>query len=200
MTSRSEPLQSFIDATVAAYDEFVRDLEARRSMLQVFSALDVAAAQRSTAGSRLPVCSHLEQALEVETSHPSLHRLIARFKSIEPLLEWHRRSSFDSTASANFVDGHANAMVIGPGGLEHRRDIWIGASLLAPKVRYPDHNHAPEEVYLVLSEGEFRQGDGPWFSPGIGGSLYNEPHIKHAMRSGDTPLFALWMLRPSSSE
>ena len=47
----------------------------------------------------------------------------------------------------------------------------------------------------MLSEGEFRQGDGDWFAPGIGGSFYNVPGIRHAMRSGDTPLFALWALR-----
>jgi hypothetical protein len=29
----------------------------------------------------------------------------------------------------------------------------------------------------------------------IGGSLYNQPGIKHALRSLGTPLFALWALR-----
>jgi hypothetical protein len=66
---------------------------------------------------------------------------------------------------------------------------------MAPKVRYPDHQHEPEEVYLVLSEGDFRQGEGAWFSPGIGGSFYNPPKIKHAMRSVARPLFAFWALR-----
>lgn len=41
----------------------------------------------------------------------------------------------------------------------------FGASLLAPNVRYPDHDHAPEEAYLVMTEGEFRWDDGGWFSP-----------------------------------
>ncbi|MGO7874181.1 dimethylsulfonioproprionate lyase family protein, partial [Rhizobium leguminosarum] len=54
--------------------------------------------------------------------------------------------------------------------------------------------HAPEDVYLVLSEGEFQQGEGDCFSPGIGGSFYNVPDIKHAMGSLDTPLFAFWAL------
>jgi len=198
MAHRSDGLQLFVDATVAACDQFVQDPEARRSILQVFSALKAPGAQRSGAGVRLPVCSYLGQALDVKTPHLSLRRLGAQFRSIEPLLEWRRRVSFDGSASDNFVDGHANAMIIGPGGLEDRRDIWIGVSLMAPNVRYPDHNHEPEEVYLVLSEGEFRQGDGPWFSPGIGGSFYNEPQIKHAMRSVNTPLFALWILRACS--
>jgi hypothetical protein len=75
-------------------------------------------------------------------------------------------------------------------------DVWIGATLMAPNVRYPDHAHPPEESYLVLSEGEFQSGQGNWFSPGIGGSFYNSPGIKHAMRSGKKPLFAFWALLP----
>jgi hypothetical protein len=86
-------------------------------------------------------------------------------------------------------------MILGPNGLEERGDIWLGVTLMAPNVRYPNHVHAPEEVYLVLSKGEFRQDDGAWFSPGIGGSFYNAPSIRHAMRSVETPLLALWALQ-----
>ena len=85
-------------------------------------------------------------------------------------------------------------MIVGPGGLERRTDAWLGVSLLAPDVRYPDHRHPPEETYLVMSDGEFSQRGGPWFRPGIGGSFYNEPGITHAMRSFDDPLFAFWAL------
>ncbi|MCA1444238.1 dimethylsulfoniopropionate lyase [Ensifer sp. IC4062] len=194
MTGRSEALQSFVDAAFAAFDQFARATESLRSIRQIFSALEVPGAERPGPGSRLPVCAHLEAALSFETEHDSLRRLFDRFRAIEPLLEWRRRSNNDGSESENFVDGHANAMIIGPGGIEDRRDLWIGVTLMAPNVRYPDHDHAPEEVYLVLSEGEFRQGEGGWFSPGIGGSFYNPPGIKHAMRSVDTPLFAFWAL------
>ena len=130
--------------------------------------------------------------------NPDLDALIDSFRAIEPALEWQRRASYDESASANFPDGHANAMILGPTGLETRADVWLGASLLAPSVRYTDHAHAPEETYLVLSKGEFRQGEGDWFAPGIGGSFYNPPWITHAMRSGETPLFAFWALLPDA--
>ena len=83
---------------------------------------------------------------------------------------------------------------IGPGGVEERRDVMIGASLLAPNVRYPDHNHAPEEIYLVLTPGRFQHGNSGWFTPGVGGTLHNVPSIKHAMASEDTPFLAMWCL------
>ncbi|NNU69600.1 transcriptional regulator [Rhizobium sp. WYCCWR 11152] len=194
MSLRKESLQIFLDATFAAFDQFAKAPEARRSIRQMFAALERPGAARAGPGSRLPVCAQLDVALSFDTSYPSLTRLIEGFKGIEPMLEWHRRTKYDHTASDNFVDGHANAMIIGPGGLEERSDLWIGVTLMAPRVRYPDHVHAPEEVYLVLSEGEFQQGEGNWFSPGIGGSFYNVPEIKHAMRSLDTPLFAFWAL------
>ena len=194
MSLRNESLQIFLDAAFVAFDQFAKAPEARRSVRQMFAALERPGAARAGEGSRLPVCAQLDVALSIDTSYPSLTQLIEGFKGIEPMLEWRRRTKYDHTASDNFVDGHANAMIIGPGGLEERSDPWIGVTLMAPQVRYPDHDHAPEEVYLVLSEGEFQQGEGDWFSPGIGGSFYNVPDIKHAMRSLDTPLFAFWAL------
>jgi hypothetical protein len=198
MTERSESLQLFVDAAFVAFDQFAKASDARRSMLQIFAALERPGAERRGPGNRLPVCDHLDMTLSIKTSYPSLQHLIERFKEIEPQLTWRRRAKYDETASNNFVDGHANAMIIGPGGLEARTDLWLGVTLMAPHVRYPDHDHEPEEVYLVLSEGEFRQGEGDWFSPGVGGSFYNIPEIKHAMRSTDKPLFAFWALLPDT--
>ena len=191
---RDAALQSFIDAALGAFVEVAPGPEARASLQRIAVALATPAPKQDRPGSRLPVCAQLDTALAVETPRPSLDRVIHAFRAIEPELEWGRRASYDQTASANFIDGHANAMIFGPGGLENRRDVWFGASLLAPRVRYTDHSHAPEETYLVLSDGAFRQGDGDWFTPGVGGSLYNTPYITHAMRSADTPLFAFWAL------
>jgi len=87
-----------------------------------------------------------------------------------------------------------HCLIVGPSGFEDRADLALGVSRLAPPVRYPDHDHPPEETYLVVTEGEFRQEDGDWFSPGIGGLFYNVPMIKHDMRSGEAPLLAFWGL------
>jgi hypothetical protein len=191
---RDDALQRFTDAALAAYREHAPGPESRASLERIAAAIATPAPRRERPGSRLPVCAHLDAALAVETGDERLRALIETFRAVEPDLEWQRRASFDETASANFPDGHANAMILGPAGLENRNDVWLGVSLMAPSVRYTDHAHAPEETYLVLSEGEFRQGEGGWFAPGIGGSFYNPPRIKHAMRSGATPLFAFWAL------
>ncbi|MBV2143586.1 dimethylsulfoniopropionate lyase [Falsochrobactrum sp. TDYN1] len=194
MTNRDAELQTFVDAAHAAFAKFTNHAESERSIGQIFDVLKQPGEQRAGEGKQLPVCQYLDAAMAVDLQEPSLRRLVESFRAIAPRLDWRRRVDTAGTASGNYVDGHGNAMVLGPGGIEARNDLWIGATLLAPNVRYPDHDHAPEETYLVLSHSEFRQGDDDWFAPGIGGSFYNIPDIKHAMRSLDTPLFAFWAL------
>lgn len=194
MTERDEQLQLFLDATFVAYDRQVRSADGRRSILEIFGMLERPGVARQTTGSRLPACDWLPEALSVKTDQPALLRFLDLFQAIEPRLQWVRRRKYDGTASANFDDGHANAMIVGPGGIEERKDVWLGVTVMAPNVRYPAHFHAPEETYLVLSDGEFRQGEGDWFEPGVGGTFYNLPNIKHAMRSGERPLLAFWAL------
>lgn len=196
MSERSEELQLFVDAAFVAFDEHVRDPDGRRSISRIFTQLEEPAGRQEGAGSRLPVCdTYLSRAMgQVSATRESLGLLLARFQAIEPRLAWRRREGINDTASDNFPDGHANAMIIGPGGLEVRPDVWIGVTLMAPAVRYPDHDHGPEEVYLVMSDGEFQHGQSGWFVPGVGGTFYNPPRIRHAMRSLDAPLFAFWAL------
>lgn len=193
---RGDALQSFLDAAFAAFDRHATDIRARKSVMQLFTQLETPAVQREAPPKRLPVCErYLSSALNGATSEPSLERVVSCFRDIEPFLEWRWRSSYDNSASDNFLMSHANGMIVGPGGVEDRKDVWLGVTLMAPHVRYPDHDHPPEETYLVMSEGEFRQADNDWFEPGIGGSFFNVPGIRHAMRSGSKPLLALWALR-----
>jgi hypothetical protein len=133
---------------------------------------------------RFPICDLLDEALAPATP---LH---VAFRAIASDLTWYRRPG----GGDRFQQSHANTMLLGPNGLESREDLWIGATLMAPNTDYPIHHHPPEEIYLVLSEGDWwRDGTG-WFTPGVGGTLYNQPDIRHAMRSHGRPLFALWAL------
>ena len=192
---RSDHLQTFLTALHEAMTAHVHDHRAVASIARIFDALTTPGTPNQQTGARLPACQHLAEATKPgHFSDPTLKALNEAFLKLEPSLDWYRRSGDVTNASANFEDNHANAMIIGPGGAERRSDVWIGMSLVAPHVRYPDHDHPPEETYLVLSEGEFMQGRGNWTTPGIGGTLYNPPGILHAMRSGAAPLLALWAL------
>ena len=141
-----------------------------------------------------PARRHLRGALVRARAAPGVSVLAEAFEALEPELRWRRRAGSEAHGRT-FHDGHANADIVGPAGLERRSDVMLGASLVAPDVRYVDHRHPPEEVYIVMSEGEwYREGCG-WHTPGIGGIVYNPPDAVHAMRAGNRALLAFWLLR-----
>jgi hypothetical protein len=195
MPARKPVLQDFLTSVAGAFGASAIGPEAARAVTSIYGALKVPGRGGSPDAKRLPVCRYLDAALATaRAASPSLARVADSFAALEPMLRWGPRLGGGPFASDNWPDGHANATIVGPGGLEHREDLVIGASLMAPQVRYPDHNHSPEEVYLALSPGRFQHGVSDWFEPGIGGTFYNTPNIRHAMASGEAPLLALWYL------
>ena len=193
---RSPDLQLFLTLAEAAIRQGSGvDGRMHAAAERMFAALQVPSDQvvrPSTA--RLPVCRHLPEALEQASRQPGpVGSLAAVFGVIEPQLDWKVRAGAE-TQSEQFLDGHANAVIAGSEGIEIRSDVYIGVSLMAPHIQYPDHHHPPEEIYVVLSEGQWRQTGKPWHEPGIGGLVYNPPDIMHAMRSTGQPLLAFWFL------
>ncbi|MFO1049021.1 MAG: dimethylsulfonioproprionate lyase family protein [Geminicoccaceae bacterium] len=195
MPDRDLLLQQFLTSLAEAFR--VRDVgpQATAAIGRIYAALQSPRPAGAGAPQHLPVCRFLSEAIATaRAGSPPVARLAEAFAALTQLLAWAPRAAGGPFASDNWPEGHANATIVGVRGLEDRDDLFIGASLLAPHVRYPDHRHAPEEVYLVLSPGRFQHGDSGWFEPGVGGTLYNRPNIKHAMASGDAPLLALWCL------
>lgn len=192
---RTRDLQRFLDLTEAAIARRTKPGEAASKAMGAVHTRLADARPRATppAPKALPACSHLPAAIAAAKHGPAdLAELAAAFQALSPAIAWRLRPSDDAT----FTAGHANAWVVGPGddALEPRSDVWVGVSLIAPDITYPDHQHPPEEVYVVLSDGDWRQGGEPWFTPGLGGIVYNPPGIVHAMRARHAPLFAVWCL------
>ena len=146
-------------------------------------------------GGRLPVCEYtIDAALAGLAARPSpLPEMAAALAAVEAGLAWSRRRTA-TPADEPFYSSHANAMIIGPGGIEERSDVQVGVSVMAPHVLYPDHDHPPQEAYVALSGGQWWNAAMDWTEPGPGGIVYNPPGIRHAMRSGAEPLLALWFL------
>ncbi|MEZ5775846.1 MAG: dimethylsulfonioproprionate lyase family protein [Hyphomicrobiaceae bacterium] len=195
MSTRSAALQGFLDALAAALRHRAAPGSAPgRVTDRILAALAAPGDCPPHQGRRLPVCRYFEPA--VETSRAAggpTARLAEALAALEPELVWATRQGAEAHGRA-FLEGHANATIVGSVGIERRDDLWIGVSLMAPGLTYPDHHHPPEEVYSVLSPGDWRQGAGPWHEPGIGGLVHNPPDIVHAMRSGEAPLLATWAL------
>ncbi len=142
--------------------------------------------------------AHLDEALErARSAGGPAATAAAAFKALKPRVGWYARQSAQPTC-ANFAERHALASLIGPadrpGCLEIRDDLRIGISLVAPETPYPDHKHPPEELYLALTDGDWRHERGAWFTPGPGGVVYHAGNVLHGMRARGTPQLAVWCL------
>lgn len=182
-------MQAFLDASTVALRAATSG-EAARAAEAVIARWG-RPGQAGPAPERLPVCDWISPALATPPEQRSA--LAWAFAAIEQQLCWRRRATAN-VSERSFWNGHANAVILGPGGLESRDDLWVGATVMAPGVRYTDHHHAPEEVYLSLTPGEWWNTDMEWTDPGPTGAIYNPPGIAHAMRSGTAPFLALWYL------
>jgi hypothetical protein len=195
MTVRDQTLQHFFDLTESAILLGADSCDgAKPSATRIFSALRNKVGPRSDAKPEsLPVCSVLEDALHIsgkaKAPIPELGTTLAK---LSPGLVWQRRKGAE-LEPPGFFDGHANAYLVGPGGVEIRNDVWIGISLMAPHVRYPNHRHPPEEIYVSLAGGDWKKEQN-WHRPKPGGLIYNEPNVLHAMATDEEPLLAIWCL------
>ena len=194
--ARTQELQTFLDATRDAFATSGATPEALAMADKVFGAADATPGEAAAPEAvEMPACEHLQDALDRargEGGH--VGALADAIAGIAPRLMWASRPNGQND-DATFKARHANAVVVGEGGLEARDDIRIGMSLLAPDTRYPDHRHPPEEIYTVISPGEWKQhADGKFHAPGVGGFVHNVPSIIHGMQSTNVPLLAVWSL------
>jgi quercetin dioxygenase-like cupin family protein len=163
---------------------------------RVFQSMDTIACETASDGEgrELPACEHLPAALEFTKQLDSdLREVAVALEKLAPSIRWRRKAGTEELGPA-FANGHANAYLVGPDGLVRHDHVVIGLSLLAPQIRYPDHQHPPEEFYLVLSEGDWFNEERDWYTPGPGGMVHHRPNIVHAMRSDARPLLAVWCL------
>ncbi|MBC8036801.1 MAG: transcriptional regulator [Rhizobiales bacterium] len=193
--ARDTTLQNFLDLTEEAILLRANAGGGAEPARRVFAALRAEVGQKNDGPPEsLPVCEALDPALGLAARGPSpIPRLGTALKKLAPDLVWRRRKGAEKE-SQNFFDGHANAVVVGPDGLEMRKDVLVGISLMAPHVRYPDHQHPPEEVYVSLAGGAWWKQGHDWHQPEPGGLVHNEPHVMHAMKTDDDPLLAIWCL------
>jgi len=203
---RDDPLETFLSALATAVDARAPEGAPVASLQRLI--FDRASQPADTPAAALAspppeaeagnvaqfVSRHLDAALDaIGGREDDLSAVGQSFRALAGDLVWARRPT-GADDPPGFRDAHANATIFGADGLEVRDDIRIGASLVAPTITYPAHRHPPEELYLVLSGGDWRNSDHDWWTPGVGGLVHNPPGIEHAMRADDGPLFAIWCL------
>jgi hypothetical protein len=136
----------------------------------------------------------LDQTVALSAKSPRpVHDLAKTIAEMSTRLPWSRRAGTQNEGEG-FWNGHANVYLAGPEGIERRSDVWFGISLMAPRLLYPIHHHAPEEVYISLAGGSWWKRGGTLHEPGIGGLVYNQPGVDHTMTTAAEPLLAVWCL------
>jgi quercetin dioxygenase-like cupin family protein len=196
VSDRHPDVQNLIDAHRLVSQALPAEQSVKSFFAKCHAALEVPGTVHPPSTAKpLAVCGHLTEALRRQPGDdPLMANLCAAFERISAHLTWRLRTGLDDH-NTTFMNGHGNAVITGMNGLEGHHQVLFGVSLVAPGVTYPNHWHPPEEGYLVIGAGAWRQEQGDWQHRNRGQTIHNPPHIVHAMRAtASAPLLALWML------
>jgi hypothetical protein len=112
-----------------------------------------------------------------------------------PSLAW-RQTYTAKDLDPVFLDNYGWSEILGGAGPLASDRIACGFLILGPSTHYPRHRHEAEEIYLPLSgTAEWQQGDAVWRERPPGVLIHHGSNEPHAMRTGGSPLFALYLWR-----
>ncbi|MDK4701349.1 MULTISPECIES: dimethylsulfonioproprionate lyase family protein [unclassified Rhizobium] len=184
---------------MSAIDELLvgfRDYLMSRSdlMLQHFvEGFDWPAQPRSLATHGLPVVDYLRKHDRLGEGAEGV--LFDRLFQAANELHWAQTYSI-TDFGADFLQRYGWVELFGTRGHFVSEEMAGGFLLLGPGVHYPDHHHEAEEIYIPLTDGSLWSKDAQPFLPRWSGEIIHHPsNIRHAMRTEDQPLVALYLWR-----
>lgn len=150
-------------------------------------------AHRASRGSPLPVLRWLPEI--ARDRHAFGGDLAAAVCDAAPTLGWRQTYGANDIEQA-FLDNYGWSELLGANGPLASQRIACGFLLLGPATLYPRHRHEAEEIYLPLSgTASWQQGDAPWRDQPPGTPIHHSSDEPHAMRTGASPLLALYLWR-----
>jgi hypothetical protein len=148
--------------------------------------------QHSFTASHLPVLRWLPEI--ARDAAPFGFELVAAVHRAAPSLAW-RQTYTAKDLDRAFLDNYGWSEILGNGALASER-IACGFLILGPSTHYPRHRHEAEEIYLPLSgTAAWQQGDAGWQDRAPGALIHHASEEPHAMRTGGSPLLALYLWR-----
>ena len=158
------------------------------------------ASAREPVPRRLPATRFLPEC--VATSMFMSPDVAAALAEIDEFLKWKQNPNYsDQSMGPGYMDNYAYAELVGPDGFFAGNDFLMGLLLLGPNVHYRDHHHAAPELYWLLTgPSEWRLGKGDFAMREAGETIWHEPHVVHATRTGSSPLLAVWAWSRDVSE
>lgn len=136
-----------------------------------------------------PALQHLKPALAAPDADP----LVA---TLQPLITTAPWTEGEFAMPSTFAGRFAFVELVGPAGLIAHEQIRFGLYLQSPNTFYPSHMHEAEEIYYVLSGAAEWQCDDDAFAVREPGTpIHHKPWQRHAMRTDNAPLLAIWAWR-----
>ncbi len=106
-------------------------------------------------------------------------------------LSW-RRPGFGKIPS-NISSHMIVCEVIGLTGQIKHETVRAGLFFQESGITYPSHSHAAEEIYFPLTGPvDWQIEDTNWCQQEAGSFIHHLPYQPHAIRTGKTPLLAIW--------
>ena len=154
------------------------------------------AAPRVVAASPLPVLRWLPDiAGDTDAFAVDLVTAVCR---AAPSLAWRQSYTAKDLGSA-FLDNYGWSEIVGLTGPLASERIACGFLLLGPSTHYPRHRHEAEEIYVPLrGTAAWQQGDAVWRDRPPGTAIHHASNEPHAMRTGQSALFALYLWRSAN--
>jgi hypothetical protein len=183
---------SAVDELLVAFRDY---LQSRSDLvLQHFIRdFDWSMEERSLAARDLPVVAYLRERDQAADGAEGALR--DRLSRAADLLHWAQTYSITDFGS-DFLERYGWVELFGTRGHFASEEMAGGFLLLGPGVHYPDHHHVAEEIYIPLTDGSLWSKDAQPFLPRWSGEIIHHPsNIRHAMRTEDEPLVALYLWR-----
>ncbi|NTJ67058.1 transcriptional regulator [Agrobacterium rhizogenes] len=183
---------SAVDELLVAFQNY---LQSRSDLvLQHFiRGFDWSMKERSLPARDLPVVAYLRE--RDQAADGAEGALLDRLSRSTDLLHWAQTYSITDFGE-DFLQRYGWVELFGTRGHFASEEMAGGFLLLGPGVHYPDHHHVAEEIYIPLTDGSLWSKDAQPFLPRWSGEIIHHPsNIRHAMRTEDEPLVALYLWR-----
>ena len=183
---------SAVDELLVAFRDYLQS-RSDPLLLHFIDGFDWPTEERALAPRDLPVVSHLRELDQVAAG--AERALLGRLSHAADLLHWAQTYSITDFGS-DFLQRYGWVELFGTRGHFASEEMAGGFLLLGPDVHYPDHHHVAEEIYIPLTDGSLWSKDAQPFLPRWSGEVIHHPsNIRHAMRTEDQPLVALYLWR-----
>lgn len=118
--------------------------------------------------------------------------LVTQIAHLSDRLNWQQTYTQADGFSRDFLNNYAWLNVISPDGMFMSDTARVTIGYWGQGLQYPEHSHAPEEIYCILAGSATFHSEGqPARVAGAGEMIHHMPHQKHAIDMTPGPLLAL---------